>query len=331
MASTRAYVLSHQSVFLVLGAIAGVWLAFQLRFLLILLFLALIVVLGLRPLVDRLTKRGLGRRPAAFLLILLFLAILTGVITYFVPQVTKQVAVFVNDLPDNLVRLSATTGIRVPHQADAINQALNSSVQTAITVTVTTLGVIFSIFAVATIGYYGLADYDKLWRWIRGLPGVRTARVRAVEANLESRLGGWVRGQLILSTVVGVIDLVLFLAFGLPFAALLAVLGAGFAVIPVVGPVVAGVPAVLIALTISPGRALLVGLIYLALQLVVAYVLTPKILGKSSGLHPVSIIIALTAGAVLGGIIGALLAVPVFLFLVAVYEGVTRQDAPLTE
>ena len=59
----------------------------------------------------------------------------------------------------------------------------------------------------------------------------------------------------------------------------------------------AGVPAVVIALTISPGKALLVGLIYLGLQLIVAYVLTPKILGKSSGLHPVSIIIALTAGA----------------------------------
>ncbi len=331
MASTRAYVLSHQSVFLVFGIIAGIWLAFQLRFLLILLFLALIVTLGLRPLLDQLTKRGLGRRPAALLLILLFLAILIGVVTYFVPQVITQVAVFVNDLPDNLVRLSETTGIRLPHQADAINQALGSSVQTAIAVTTTTLGVIFSIFAVATIGYYGLADYDKLWRWVGGLPGVRKKQVRAVEANLEKRLGGWVRGQLILSTIIGILDLALFLAFGLPFAALLAVLGAGLAVIPVVGPVVAGVPAVLIALTISPGRALGVGLVYLVLQLVVAYILTPKILGKSSGLHPVSIIIALTAGAALGGIVGALLAVPVFLFLVAIYEGVTRQDAPLTE
>ena len=323
--------MNHQSVFLVLGTIAGIWLAFQLRFLLILLFLALVVTLGLRPLLNRLTKHGLGRRPAALLLILLFLAILTGVTTYFVPQVTTQVAAFVNDLPNNLVRLSETTGVRIPHQADAINQALGSSVQTAITVTTTTLGVIFSIFAVATIGYYGLADYDKLWRWVGGLPGVRKSRARSVEANLEKRLGGWVRGQLILSTVIGILDLALFLAFGLPFAALLAVLGAGLAVIPVVGPVVAGVPAVLIALTISPGRALAVGLIYLMLQLVVAYILTPKILGKSSGLHPVSIIIALTAGAALGGIVGALLAVPVFLFLVAIYEGVTRQDAPLTE
>lgn len=331
MASTRAYVHHHQAVFLVFGIIAGLWLAWMLRFLLILLFLSLIVTLGLRPVVDRLVRRGLGRRLASLLVILVLLAALIGTVTSILPQVFGQAVAFANDLPNSVTRISETVGIRLPNAANTVNQALGSSLQTAVVVTSTTLSVIFAIFAVATIGYFGLSDYDQLWRWVRGLPGVSPARARAVEANLEARLGGWVRGQLILSTLIGLLDLVLFLAFGLPFAGLLALLGAALAVIPIVGPVAAGVPAILIALTISPGRGLVVGLSYLILQLIVAYVLTPKILGQSSGLHPVAIIIALTAGGALGGIVGALLAVPAFLFLVAVYEGVTQKDAPLTE
>ncbi len=331
MASTRTYAHHHHTVFLVFGIIAVLWLAFQLRFLLILLFLSLIVTLGLRPLVDRLVRLGLGRRIASMILILALLAILISTITSIVPQLVGQSVAFVNDLPNSFNRLSDTIGVRVPNQANAINQTLNSSLQTAVVVTSATFGVIFAIFAVATISYFGLSDYDALWRWVRGWPGVRAERAKAVETNLEARLGGWVRGQLVLSILIGVLDLALFVAFGLPFAALLALLGAALAVIPIVGPVAAGVPAVLIALTISPGRALALGLGYLVLQLIVAYVLTPKILGQSSGLHPVAIIIALTAGAALGGILGALLAVPAFLFLVALYEGISRKDAPLTE
>ena len=213
MASARAYAHSHRSVFLGLATVAGYgWLS-QLRFLLILLFLALMSSSSAAG--GRLADAAGARSPtAALLLILLFLAILAGVITYFVPQVDETGALFVNDLPNNLVRLSETTGIRIPHQAEAINQALNSSLQTAITITTTTLGILFSIFAVATIGYYGLSDYDKLWRWIGGLPGVSAKRAREVEANLESRLGGWVRGQVILSTVIGVLDIVLFAGSG---------------------------------------------------------------------------------------------------------------------
>ena len=331
MASTRAYVHHYHTVFLVFGIIGGLWLAFQLRFLLILLFLALIVTLGLRPLVNRFSRGRLGRRAVSLLLILALLAIMVGIATYAVPQVANQAAAFINDFPNSLTRIAETTGVRIPNQAATINNALGSSLDALVSVTATTFTVLFAIFAVATISYFELADYDGLWKWVRGLPGVRPARAKAVELNLEARLGGWVRGQLILSVLIGVLDLTLFLAFGLPFAVLLALLGAGLAVIPVVGPVVAGVPAVLIALTISPTRAITVGLLYLVLQLLVAYVLTPKILGASSGLHPVAIIIALTAGGALGGIIGALLAVPAFLSLVALYEGVTRRDAPLTE
>ncbi len=331
MPTARAYI-SSRPVFLFFGIIAAMWLAYKLTFLLVILFLALIVILGLRPLIDRLTGRGVARRPAALLLVLLLLAILIGAVTSVVPQVAAQAVAFINDMPNNLVRLSETTGIRIPNQAGAINEALNSSsLEAALTAGSVTLGVIFGIFAVATLAYYGLADYNKLWRWVRELPGASTTRTKAVETNLENRLGGWVRGQLILSAIIGALNLILFYAFDLPFAGLLALLGAALAVIPVVGPVVAGVPAVLLGLTISPGTGLAVGLIYFALQLVVAYILTPRILGQSSGLHPVAIIVALTAGGALGGIMGALLAVPVFLFLVAIYEGVTQKDAPLTE
>lgn len=329
--SARRYATNHQTLIILLALGAGAWLAYKLRDLIVLLFLTLIVVLALRPIVDWFDRHGINRRLAAFGVIILLLAALIGLVYSAVPQLAEQGSTFANNVPDYLTAFSDTTKIEVPSLSETIDKAAGSGLQTAFNVTSTTFGILFSIFAVVTIGYYGLAEYDQAWKRIRALPGLTAKRAKAVQANIERRLGGWVRGQVILSVLVGIIEFATYLLFGIPFAGLLAILGAVFAIVPVLGPIAAAVPLLLVALTISTGKAIAVGIAYLAIQLVVAYLFTPKILGRAAGLHPVSVIVALIAGSALGGIIGILLAIPVLVFLIAVYEGATNRHAPLTD
>lgn len=318
-------------MFVLLAIGAGAWLAWKLKDLIVLLFLTLIVILALRPVVDWLERKGVNRRVGAFGIIILLLAALIGLVYAAVPQLAEEGSSFTSNVPQYVSEFSERTKVDLPSLSGAIEQAAGSGLQTVFNVTTATFGILFSIFAVVTIGYYGLAEYDDIWRQIRKLPGVTAAKAAAVRKNIERRLGGWVRGQAALSALVGIIEFITYLVFGIPFAGLLAILGAVLMVIPVLGPIAAAVPLLLVALTISVEKAIGVGIAYLAIQLVAAYLFTPKILGKAAGLHPVSVIIALIAGSALGGVVGILLAIPVLVFLIAIYEGVTNRHAPLTD
>ncbi|MSU76380.1 AI-2E family transporter [Patescibacteria group bacterium] len=327
--STRSYITKHSALFVLLSLGAGAWLAYKLRDLIVLLFLTLIVVLALRPIVDWCDRRGVNRRLASFGVIILLLAALIGGVFSVMPELIEQGKQFASQVPQYLSQFAATTHIELPSLADAIEKVSGTGVDLAINVTSATFGALFSIFAVVTVGYYGLAEYSQIWKGVGRLP-IKPVTTKAIQANVEQRLGGWVRGQAILSILVGILEFITYLLFGIPFAGLLAIVGALFAIVPVIGPIAAAVPVLLVALTISTGKAIWVGVAYLGIQLVVAYLFTPKILGKAAGLHPASVIIALIAGSALGGIIGILLAIPVLVFLIAIYEGVSGRDAPLT-
>jgi len=164
-----------------------------------------------------------------------------------------------------------------------------------------------------------LKDRDRLPRALGGaLPPAWRADAQNV-LDILARIGGrWVRGQLLLgvaiflATVVGLtaLNLAGFREFG-AFTLVLALIAGVLEWFPIIGPIVAAVPAILVGITISPAAAIAAVVLYTAIQQLENNLLVPKILGDAVQLHPAVLIVALVAGGALFGIGGAILAAPV--------------------
>lgn len=168
------------------------------------------------------------------------------------------------------------------------------------------------VFFIILISAYFLYDFPRFSRAV-----VRYVPVRYREVFLDVRsktdrvVGGFLRGQILINLFIGVTLWIGFTLLGVPLALTLAFVAALFNIVPYLGPIISSVPAVLLALTVSPWTAVgTLAIIVIANQLE-AHVYAPLILGKTTNLHPVTVIISILIGVALFGIIGAFIAIPV--------------------
>ncbi|MEO8971579.1 MAG: AI-2E family transporter [Ktedonobacteraceae bacterium] len=174
------------------------------------------------------------------------------------------------------------------------------------------LNTMLDVIVVAIISIYFLVDGQRIVRWLRtNMPTSQQGRVRFLMHMLERVVGGYIRGQLIMSTFIGIVVGAGMFLFHVPYAVLLGVLAFVLEFIPVLGTLTSGAICVLVALTVSWQIALLVLGYFVVVHIIEGDVLGPRIVGKAVGLHPIISLAALIAGAELFGIIGALLASPV--------------------
>jgi predicted PurR-regulated permease PerM len=145
------------------------------------------------------------------------------------------------------------------------------------------------------------------------------------------KLGAFVRGQLLLVAFVAMVLSVAFWAIGLPYWLLVGVFAGIVEVVPIVGPLVAGLVAIGVALPVSWHLALWAGLIVLAVRLLEDYIVVPRVLGHAVGLSPLVVLIAVTALGVLLGPIYILLAVPVAAVIVTLVDVFVRNRDPAQE
>jgi hypothetical protein len=172
-------------------------------------------------------------------------------------------------------------------------------------------------------------------RALRLLPAATREKWFFVEATLNRVLGGYLRGQILVALTVGIAAGAGCALLGVHYALVIGLLAFLFEFIPIVGPVLGMIPAVLIALFQSPGLALWVVIYFILLQQVETHVIVPRVSGHAVGLHPLGVLLALLAGVELGGIGGALLAVPVagvlYVIAMALYSDATKQTEMLVD
>ena len=139
-------------------------------------------------------------------------------------------------------------------------------------------------------------------------------------------LGGWVRGQLLLMLFIGVLAGVGYTLMGLKYTIVLAILAGLLEIVPLVGPWLGAIPAILVALTQDVRMALLVGVYILVIQLIEGNVLVPRVMGRTVGISPLIVIVGILVGTALGGIPGALVAVPLAAALQVILRNMLRYD-----
>jgi predicted PurR-regulated permease PerM len=129
--------------------------------------------------------------------------------------------------------------------------------------------------------------------------------------KIQRKIGKWLKGQLILSLIIGVLSYLGLLILGVKFALVLALIAAIGEFIPYIGPVISAIPAIFLAFVQSPIKALFVLILFIVIQQLENHLLVPKIMQKAVGLNPIISVVALLIGFEVGGVIGAVLAIPV--------------------
>lgn len=291
--------------------------------------------------------RRLPRWLALVIVLVGFLLVLGLTVRFLIPAIAGQLATFAERLPQllgaaqvQLDRAGLWYGeLGLP---DDVRRTIESSIQDALhelagavqdaLVTVAmgilrALGFLFGLVVIPFWVFYLLRDRPKIQAYIRRRSGDRRDDMASVMRIAERVLGGWVRAQVVLMITVGIATMIGTFALGSfvsptlrQFALVLGVIAAITELVPVIGPIIGAIPAVLLALTDNPVSALWVILLYVVIQQVENAVLVPKIVGDALQLHPVVLIVALVVGGAVFGLAGAILAAPTVAFIRSLYR-----------
>jgi predicted PurR-regulated permease PerM len=183
------------------------------------------------------------------------------------------------------------------------------------------LGGVFGVLTVLIVTFYLLLEADTiLLTFLRLFPPSDRPRVHEACGRVSTKVSAWLGGQLLLAGIIGSTAAVGLWLMGVPYFYVLALVAGIGEVIPVVGPLLAAIPAILVALTVSPALALGVAIFYVVQQQFENHVLVPKVMERQVGVSATMVIVALLLGGSLLGVVGAILAVPTAAILQVLFE-----------
>ncbi len=311
---------------------------------LLLLFIAIILAEGIRPLVDGLERFRIPRAIGALLVFLVAAVLLVSLGWLLVQPLIDQGVALSNNIPSYITQLQAlatslqqTAGAN-PDIARFITSAEDQAAaeagniaRSALTIPLSALGVVFSVFVVLTMAILWLTSIGSLRPFLLGLlPEAGQQRASSMFDELSRNLGGYARGVVINMFIIGGLTGVGLALLGVPYSLLLGVLAGLFEVIPFLGPWISGAVAVLVAIaTGGPGgplKGLEVFLLFQVVQQLEGNTVVPLVIGRAVKLNPLTVILAILIGDNLLGVAGAVLAVPA---AVIIQVSVRRLLAPL--
>ena len=304
------------------------WLLYRLRDVLFLFFVAIVLGTAIRPSVDWLHRRGIPRATGIIIIYILIAGLVVGFLAMILPLLADQATEISRTVPEYYAsfrsalinsdnRLLQNIGWRIPSQITVLfNRGSNTEemidqVGQTLLYTNLILKGILGTLGVFLLAYYWTQEGNLILRsLLRIMPPQRKKNIREFLQLAESKLGGYVRGQGLLCVAVGVTAFISYLLIGLPYTLVLAIFAGVMEMVPVFGPALGAVPALLVALSIDPSKALWVVIATSVIQLLENAVLVPRIMKHSMGVNPIIVLLSLIAFGSVFGFIGALLALP---------------------
>lgn len=313
-----------------LGVLVALVLAFavvKLQSVVLSVFIAAFVALGLDPLIRWFQRRGMKRGAAIVTVILLFVLVVVGVVWLVVPPVIGQAVSFVQGIPSEVKQLQDAGWF------ESANEATNGLLSTAVAWvgslltdpdTWATIGggavqfgaavldgistgvfvVVLSIYFIATLDVTKQACYTLV-------KASHRAEVVGFAERIMQSIGRYLSGMVVLAFFNSVFSTILLLAVGVPYALFIGVMAFFITLIPLIGTVITTCIMTVIALFVSPVAGVVVLVAMLVYMQVEAYVMTPKVMGKAVQVPGTIVLISALAGGTLLGLLGALVAIPI--------------------
>ena len=308
--------ISHRTIIFTLLVLGAVWLFIQISAIVVTLFIALLLTTALNPVVDRLTQLKLPRGIAILIAYIALISLLSAGLTSIIAPLIDETTSLVNRLPDLFDQfgawlasfgISGVDGGLIANQVSQLGQIPGNIVKFVIFLFSNLIGVV----TLLVITFYMLLERKNLDRYLLVLfGGDGERRAKTFVDKLEASLGGWVRGELILMLIIGTLTFIGLKLLGIPYALPLAIIAGVLEILPNIGPIVSAVPAILVALTVSPVMGLGVAALYFVIQQLENSLIAPKVMQKAAGVNPLVTIVSLAIGFQIAGAVGAILAVP---------------------
>ena len=309
----------------------------------ILVFLAVLLGSALEPIVGRLRVRLPIPRGAAILIVYaVFFVAVAALLLIVVPSGIDQAGQLGAAAPEALERargwadglspaaLSTSANTLIDVIARALQPGAPPQPGQIVEAGLTVVDVVVSTVTVLALIYFWMTERARLQRFaLSFLPGDRRGEVHDAWNRIEVRLGGWVRGQLLLMIAVGTMTGLACWLLGLPSPLLLGLIAGLAELIPMVGPAIGAIPALAVAAALRPEVLPLLIVAYVIIHVIEGNVLVPIVMRNSVGISPFLIIASLLLGGALDGLRGALLAVPIAASIEVILEGLQDREMPV--
>lgn len=309
--------------------LALAWFLYTIRDIVLIVLTAIVIASAVEPGVAGLVKRKFPRIIAVIVIYVCIFIVGFVIFYFFVPTLLTDFATFVTSLPNYLdtfthggalnqyaqvLGLPAPSSITASDLWTGITGALNlnSVFGNALTAATTIFGGVFSFFLIVVFSFYfavietGVDDFLRIV-----VPHKHSKYVLGLWRRSQHKIGLWMQGQLLLGFIMGILIYLMLTVFGVPNALILAVIAACFEIIPVFGPILAAVPAVMIAfVTGGVTLGIITIFIYVIAQQFESQLIYPLVVSRVVGVPPLLVILALIVGGELAGFLGIILSVP---------------------
>ncbi len=317
--------ISTKTVVKIVFVLLFLLLLYLLRDIIVILFATFVLAAALMPSVDWLKQRKIPRALSVILIYLALVGVVVGSVYLLIPPIVSQVRALETQFPELYDRV-------VPRffgfEGSSLRNELVNNTQNFFATIGDNLGVaargiwdaaglifggILSVVLILVLSFYLIVQEDAWEKFVQAVvPRKRSPYIIDLIHRINSKIGRWLSGQIILCVIVGVLMFVGLWLLGLKeYALVLAIFAGIMEIIPYFGPIIGAIPAVFLAFVQSPLLALFVIILYFLIQQLENHILVPKVMQKAIGINPVVVIIALMVGGKLAGVLGMILAVPV--------------------
>jgi predicted PurR-regulated permease PerM len=309
--------ISHKTIIFTTVFLISLWFLYQLRHLILFLFICLIFATALSPIVNKLEKFKIPRPLVIILLYFLVVGGFATAVASLVPLLVKQTSALIEDLPQFLNKIGF---FKLNIQPSDYSGELAKLPANFFKIISSAFSNLIKVFAFLVIDFYLLMERKNLKQHLHFLFAHNGKKAERMILELEKRLGGWVRGELFLMLIVGSMSYLGLKLLDLDFVLPLALIAGFLELIPNIGPTLSMIPAVIVGFASSPVIGLAVVALYILIQQLENNLIVPQVMRRAVGLHPLITLITLMVGFQLGGVGGSLLAVPMFLFFKILIE-----------
>lgn len=321
-------------------------LLWQLRDLVLIVLTAVVIASSIEPTTKFLTKYRVPRVIAVLLIYLFVFIFFAVIILFFIPPLLGELSNLssmlpgyisqldisnpinsISDISGGIIPESFINSLSIKDALDSLSLIIDKFSGNIFSLISTFFGGAFSFILIIVISFYLAVQEKGINIFLSTITPIKYEKyIIDLWRRSQKKIGLWMKGQLILAIIVGILVYLALTVFGVRFALLLAVIAAVFEIIPIFGPIMAAIPAVLMAL-LSGGssQAFIVVILYIIIQQFENHLLYPLVVRQVIGIPSIIAIIALIAGGILAGFLGILLSVPLAVIFMELFDDLDRE------
>jgi len=320
MSQSQTINISTSTILRIVVVLLALAFLYIIRDILIVVFVAVIIAAAINGPVNWLQRHRVPRILGVTFIYLFILLLLALVVTLIFPPLAEQIKQLAVSFPEFMERASLTVQEwwgehkiegNLQMLLDRFSGKLTQAASSVFGTIVGIFGGLISAIIILVISFYLSVQEKGVKRFLISLtPNEHKHYISDLIERIQTRIGGWLRGQLLLMIIIGILVYIGLSILGVKYALTLALVAGLLEIIPYIGPILATIPAVILAFLQSPFLALLVLLLFIVIQQLENYVIFPQVMKRAVGLNSIIIIIVMLIGAKLAGVLGIILAVP---------------------